>query len=203
MLVPKLCNWTCRPFMRETSIIPLRPCRLFRSYWPRDMSHPSNSMEGFITGNSLQPVEMQPSTMGSCSVPRRVHWIQNVTVEEQYLFADHTPVQLEIHMPVATPTRTIWRLPHSWTQFVPQPQEMAKQYGNYRSDPPTSLENWAQLCEQAVHGAIRTAHSQDPLRHPFASLPRRARGRCQPRKCVKVPLYQPIRLRVLINMPRE
>ena len=176
-----------------------------------DFNHPPAALpafqvllaKGYVTSQQLygrlhhreQPPTCRDATFndGFVFCPTTVHWIQNVTVEEQYLFADHTPVQLEIHMPVATPTRTIWRLPHSWTQFVPQPQEMAKQYGNYRSDPPTSLENWAQLCEQAVHGAIRTAHSQDPLRHPFASLPRRARGRCQPRKCVKVPLYQPIR----------
>ena len=176
-----------------------------------DFNHPPAALpafqvllaKGYVSSQQLygrlhqreQPPTCRDATFndGFLFCPTTVHWIRNITVEEQFLFADHTPVQLEIHMPVDMPTRNIWRLPHSWTQFAPQPQEMARQYESHRSTPPTSLVHWAQLCEQAVHGAIRTAHSHDSLRQPFASLPRRARGRCQPRKMVKVPLYQPIR----------
>lgn len=176
-----------------------------------DFNHPPATLpafqvllaKGYVTSQQLygrlhqreQPPTCRDATFydGFIFCPNTVHWIRNIIVEEQYLFADHTPVQLELHMPVETPTRTIWRLPHSWTQFEPLPREMAHHYAHHRATQPTSLGQWAQLCEHAVNGALRAAHIRDPVRYPTASLPRRSRGRCQPRKAVKVPLYQPSR----------
>ena len=72
-------------------------------------------------------------------------------------------MQLELHMPVETPTRTIWRLPHSWTQFEPLPREMAHHYAHHRATQPTSLGQWAQLCALPIF--VILLHILLPLFH--------------------------------------
>ena len=176
-----------------------------------DFNHPPASLpalqvllaKGYTSSQQLygrlyqreQPPTCRDATYndGFLLCPTFVHWVRSITVEEQYLFADHTPVQLDIQFPVEMPTRYIWRLPQSWTAYAPSPRDLEEQYSLRRTAAPTSFVQWANNCEQAVHGALQISHNRDPLKQPYPGLPRRARGRCQPRKRVQVPLFQPIR----------
>ena len=185
-----------------------------------DFNHPPATLpafqvllaKGYTTSQQLygrlhqreQPPTCRDATYndGFLFCPATVHWVRNIIVEEQFLFADHTPVQLEISLPVETPTRTIWRLPHSWTQFDPPVADFAQQYQTLRQAPPESLTQWAQICEQAVDGALKASHHRDPVRHPYGTLPRRARDVAVPGNVFKFLSFSEFAQQACISMLR-
>ena len=176
-----------------------------------DFNHPPASLPalqvllaaGYTTSQQLywrhyhceQPPTCRDATYndGFLCCPTTTQWVQAVAVEQNHIFADHIPVQMTLSLPVTPPTRQIWRLPHSWVPYSPQLDDVEENYRHIRTGTPTTLEQWSGYCERAVHLALKSSHQRDPVKFPFSSLPRAARGRCRARKRVTVPLYQPIR----------
>ena len=111
---------------------------------------------------------------------------------DAHLFDSHAPMLLTFAMPYAYPALLHWKLPRTWADLQPEPQEVAKAYSTHQplvlqqigdcanpADLQTALQQWAQTVEWSVDAAISLAHKKDPSKHPVPRLPKSARGRCQ------------------------
>ena len=113
---------------------------------------------------------------------------------DAHLFDAHAPLVLTFALPHAYPARLQWNLPRSWVQYNPDRVVVSSAYSasapllrlaisrcQTTQDVDAAFLMWAKENEQAVSTAIAHAHSLDPLSQPLLSLPKMARGRCQPR----------------------
>ena len=123
-----------------------------------------------------------------------------------HLFDSHAPVLLTFELPQHNPCKLVWRKPTSWMEFEPDAAVTQCHYLQCRRAVQQSLDacqsrdgleaafsEWAGALETSVDQAIQHAHQADPLRCPFAKLPRRAKGRCVYRevKAQALPLTAP------------
>ena len=119
------------------------------------------------------------------------------------LFDAHDPLCVRLNLPHAIPCTLRWSLPHSWSQHEPDPKILSdsfrpmvpflkRQIENCHSLEPLAqaFQDWASGVEDAVHTTLQKQHLADPVKNPLPGLPKRARGRCKPRKPILRPVVQ-------------
>ena len=83
----------------------------------------------------------------------------------------------------------MWRMPKPWGQFHPDLELAAELYqaraGHVRAeihacqtadDVSDAFLTWARAVEESVDVSLQNSHASDPVKHPFANLPRSAKG---------------------------
>ena len=126
-------------------------------------------------------------------------WVLN----KEKLFDAHDPICLKLRCPHTVPCVRRWNLPHAWSQHEPNATILRDKFssavpGLHRTiqacDSPESLTDafrqWASQVEDAVHLTLKSQHEMNPLQNPTSGLPKRARGRCCPRKLIQRPVVQ-------------
>ena len=180
------------------------PCMIFADFnhdlatlepWHflREQGYQSTSMlYESLTGAAMPPT-FEDSTCHDqvlvspllCSLISRVH------VRPPGDFHGHKPVQCCLTIPHNLPKRIIWRVPKPLHALRPDADILAQQYATHRVDFDQPVEDdqdmfhtWSTKVEQAVNSTLKVMHLADPMKQPFAELPRTHAGRChrQPQK---------------------
>ena len=144
-------------------------------------------------GLNLPPTCRNSTRHDSVLLPRVFRpLLQSASVDvDCHLFDSHAPVLLTFELPQHNPCKQVWRGPTSWMEFEPNADLAQQSYLQGRASVQQCLETCdsrdgldtafaqrASVLEASVDSAIQEAHHGDPLRCPFARLPRRAKGRC-------------------------
>ena len=91
----------------------------------------------------------------------------------------------------------VWRLPQSCSQFAYPPALASAKYNQGATavraarsntsgdDLGAKLRLWSAVNEEAIHGALKEAHANDPEAYPQAFLPKSHQGRCLPQKRIQ------------------
>ena len=120
--------------------------------------------------------------------PQMTAWISNIEVLEDPLFDTHKVVLFSVDIPVAEQQVSRLVLPQSWIEFPVHNAYIAEQYADSNLVP-SDLTSWAQKVETAVDRAYQqTQAAQGVVPSNIQSLPRRAKGRCRPRKPCSLPI---------------
>ena len=134
--------------------------------------------------------------------PRLVCYLRNARTLLDRSFHRHRPLQVDFAFPKNQLFRQRWKLPRDFTDLCPDPERISNHYkletpapeqGDPDIDNEQLIQTWAHSVECAAHRAIQDQHSTDPTKQPNIGLPCGYRGRCKPRKLIRVPLAQPVK----------
>ena len=117
-------------------------------------------------------------------------FVSCIRVLDQSWFATHCPVVCTFTLPQPHLYVSRFRLPRSWCEFGPTTEQLEHvfQQRDVTYEPSTFAE-WGKLVDDIVDDWLRSQNSEAlPSR-----LPRKFRGRCQPPKIVKSPVFSPLR----------
>ena len=135
-------------------------------------------------------------------------YVSAVLVDKQKMFSDHDPILYQLHLPINPPMKTIWKMPQSWLPFQPDStifdREFVRLADKYQlpltpesafeiPSLPDALELWARVTESAVDATIRQQHLLLPEKYPQKHLPKKCRGRGQPRYIKSKPFGDSLR----------
>ena len=148
-----------------------------------------------LSGRRLPPTCRESTSWDTMLLsPPLVKLFINAWVESNSaLFDSHSPVIATFKAPGSLLVLRRWRLPVPWTELRPDPHQVSTSYAMLSQARPCGLEclaaesldsafqQWASDWEEAVHLALRASHHADPAKQPSNGLPRKCRGRCQPR----------------------
>lgn len=120
--------------------------------------------------------------------PQMSLWLQNINVIQDPLFDTHKVVTFDIEIPHQGIFTSRMVLPQSWIEFPIQEDHIASQYASSKGCP-IDLATWADKVETSVD----LAYQQTQIDHGISpaqvqALPRRAKGRCVPRRPTQLPL---------------
>lgn len=131
--------------------------------------------------------------------PQMVSWLTHIEVLADPLFDTHKVVIFSLDVPGQSTQISRLVLPQSWIEFPIQEKFIASNYESLGSKP-DDLTSWANKVERAVDLAYQQtqiANGISPTQ--VQSLPRRAKGRCTPRK----PSFLPQRALLPKSRPGE
>eukprot|EP00435_Cladocopium_sp_Y103_P043208 s764_g12.t1 len=108
-------------------------------------------------------------------------------------FATHAPVCFTLQLPKPDLFRTKLRLPASWVEFGIDQPDLQEAYNQLNQPvlPPATFEEWGQLVESVVDQAVHIQHDRTGVGPTH--LPKSHRGRCQPQKIVKLPVFSSVK----------
>lgn len=130
--------------------------------------------------------------------PLILPFISRIQVGDQFTFADHRPVLVDLTFPAVSISEKQWFVPKSWTLFEIDKQVFERKFrsralpvhvtdtDDETLDPARLLNQWSHCVEQAVNDTLRHSHTVNPLRYPTPSLPRQFRGRCNRPKQIPI-----------------
>lgn len=158
-----------------------------------------------IYGDELPPTFGDSTRHDVCILsPPLASLVRNIWVDQQHIAAGHNPLCFQLQMPTVELMKTNWTLPQPWIPLDPKPHLIHSHYSpmfnsagelmlgdTHKSVHP--LQSWAVKVESAVHAALMTESQQSPCTQPWQGLPRKFRGRCQPRKIKQIPFPRSIR----------
>ena len=156
-----------------------------------------------LTGQTL-PHTFGTSTKNDVCIlsPTLASLVTHVWVDDSKRFAGHNPLVFQLQLPGHEICTTHWQMPTPWINLSPNRDFVADFYQpiyNHNGDAnePLSdtdpLQIWAGRVESAVHSALKKQHALMPDQQPCDGLPRKYRGRCQPRTISKQPLPKSIK----------
>ena len=124
-------------------------------------------------------------------------------LDKQKLFDARDPLCVRLKIPRGIPCTLRWDLPHSWSQHEPDPKLLNDSFlplvpdikhliesSSCSHSLSVAFQDWASSVEDAVHTTLQKQRLLDLVKNPPPGLPKRARGRCQPRKAVLRPAVQ-------------
>ena len=125
--------------------------------------------------------------------PQLAGLVVDIQVLGSEWFATHRPVLFTLRFPCHGLYKTSLRFPKQIIETCVETEQLEEAFkvGSFRTDHPTTLEEWGQQFEDCVDVALRTQFAQQSVGH--SHLPRAFRGRCQPTKFVKAPIHIPIK----------
>ena len=114
-----------------------------------------------------------------------------IGVDKSHLFDTHDPVIFTMQIPQTQIFHQTIRFPESWVQVPVETDDLAAIEDEVLGQQvqPTTLQQWGSSVEQLVSKALEKnalASSTTPL---LNHLPKRFRGRCQPKKVVLAPVF--------------
>jgi ribonuclease HI len=153
-----------------------------------------------LTGQDLPPTYGNSTRNDICLLcPILAELVQQVWVDDSKMFAGHNPLCFSLQQPAAELFRQHWSIPEPWHMLQPDSTMIEAFYEPMFNEDGTittlqdldkfdPLQIWAVRIEQAVHRALKKQHDQSPEKFPMDGLPKKYRGRCQPRQIKKQPL---------------
>eukprot|EP00438_Fugacium_kawagutii_P030624 Skav219540 [mRNA] locus=scaffold556:77175:84289:- [translate_table: standard] len=123
--------------------------------------------------------------------PVLLPYISSMQVDQLGPFHDHSPVIVDLTLPIEPVKHFVWSLPQSWVPYLQEPEKAddyfaQNQSEHYLNTPEqlrqhhtldTALTAWAKTIEHAVSQTVHSQHQADPQHCPMPNLPRGARGR--------------------------
>ena len=117
-------------------------------------------------------------------------FVTSIRVLGSEWFPTHCPVICTLTLPGPSLFRRSIRLPKSWCDFGPTPEQLdqafRERFADHQID---TLEEWG----QTVEGTVDQWLSQQQSPHLPQTLPKTFRGRCQTPRIVKSPIFSPLR----------
>ena len=172
-------DFNCDPFSLDCSqLIRARHLTDLPSQFVRMYGHP-------------MPPTCRDSTIPDNALlcPQMLAWLQDITVLDDPLFDTHKVVLFTIDIPAQASQTSRLVLPQSWIEYPIDNAHIAEQYEAIRAQP-TDLAMWASQVETAVDLAYQQTQADHGVESTqIQTLPRRAKGRCLPRK----PSFMPLR----------
>ena len=191
MMLPTIIagDFNCDPFSLECSLI-------IRQRHLDDLPSLHRKMYGRTMAPTCRDVTW-PDNALLC--PQMASWLSSIEVLDDPLFDTHKVVIFSMDMPTQNSHLSRLVLPQSWIEYPIDSAHIAQQYDSLL-DTPRSLEAWASKVETAVDLAYQqTQLDQGVSFAQIKSLPKRAKGRCRPRR----PQLMPIRALLPKSRPGE
>ena len=115
--------------------------------------------------------------------------IVEIKVDKTKCFDTHDPVIIKFRIPRESLCIQKMKLPDSWTSLPISRQdlEMFVDAAIFDKGHCESLTDWANVVENTVDLAVQADFQKTPELSNFSKLPKRFRGRCQPRESKKCP----------------
>ena len=171
-------DFNCDPFTLDCS-------QIIRARHLTDLPSKFAQMYGFPMPPTCRDTTL-PDNALLC--PQMLAWLTDISVVDDPLFDTHKVVLFTLEIPTQANHTSRLVLPQSWIEYPIDSVHIAEQYAA-NSTLPTDLATWANKVERAVDLAYQqTQADHGVVTSQIKALPRRARGRCLPRKPSCLPL---------------
>ncbi len=122
--------------------------------------------------------------------PQLLTKIVDIKVDKSKCFDTHDPVIVKFRIPRESLFTQKMKLPDSWTSLPLSKQDLDKvvHQALIIDGKCDNLTEWANVVEETVNLAVQSDFQQNPETAVMSKLPKRFRGRCQPRETKKCPI---------------
>ena len=129
----------------------------------------------------------------------------SIQVLQDCHFDKHAPLLVTFNMIQERPYVMKWKMPKSWKNLeIPRvlvqdqyekmvfKHNFTEQIYDEDLDFDELIHRWSKLCESSVDEALKEHHKIDPFNQHLKGLPKRFRGRCEPRVRTKIEIQNPV-----------